>query len=177
MILLRSTLAVSVLACMSATAWAQGAPKQLYNKSVTLSWAQSGSLKIGGQVRPSSSATYSRQVYISSGGRLFVRATRHGSGHHSKSEHGPGDNMTPGGGGLRFQGNRLVGVLALASGAVQATAAFDPGFTNCTLDVILGKSAGAGMKIQTPVGMGEVVSIAVVHPTCKITNGNVFASH
>jgi hypothetical protein len=175
--LLRSILVVSALVVVPTTARAQGAPQQLYNKSVTLNWAQAGSLKIAGQVRPSASATYTRQVYISSNGRLFVRAARHGSGHHSKTEHGPGDNMTPGGGGLRFQGNRLVGVLALASGAVQATAAFDPGFTSCTLDVILGKSSGAGMKIQTPVGLGEVVSIAVVHPTCKITNGNVFASH
>jgi hypothetical protein len=85
--------------------------------------------------------------------------------------------MTPGGGGLRFQGNRLVGVIALPSGAVQTTATFDAGFSSCSLEVILGKSSGAGMKIQTPVGVGEVVSIAVVHPTCKISNGNVFAAH
>jgi hypothetical protein len=90
----------------------------------------------------------------------------------------PTANLTPGGGGLRFQGSRLVGVLSLASGAVQATATFDGGFSSCSLEIIMGKSSGGPIKMKLPDGaMGTAVSpIAISHPSCKITDGNVFAS-
>src|SRR5262249_6248223 len=144
-------------------------------------WAQSAAMKVDGRVRPAGSTAYTRQVYISSAGRLFVRATRDGGAtstvrHTSKAESDPTAGLTPGGGGLRFQGNRLVGVLALASGAVQAAATFDPSFTSCTLDVIMGKSNGGAIKMRLPDGaMGEAVSeVKVSYPKCAISDGNVF---
>ena len=170
------------LACLSTAAMAQGAPKQLYNKSITLSWAQSAAMKVDGRVRPSGSTAYTRQIYVSGAGRLFVRATRDGgvtstNRHTSKSESDPTANLTPGGGGMRFQGNRLVGVLALASDAVQAAATFDPSFGSCTLEVIMGKSGGGPIKMKLPDGaMGEAVSeVQISYPKCAISDGNVFA--
>lgn len=170
------------LACISTLAVAQGAPKQLYNKSVTLSWAQSGAMMVDGRVRPAGSTLYTRQVYVSSAGRLFVRASRDGGAtstvrHASKAESDPTAGLAPGGGGLRFQGNKLVGVIVLASGAVQAAATFDASFSSCSLDVIMGKSNGGPIKMKLPDGStGQAVSeVKISYPKCATSDGNVFA--
>lgn len=181
-VLVRAAAIALLMALLPTGALAQGAPRQLYNKSVTLSWAQGGALKTDGRLRQSGGSFYTRQIYISSAGRLFVRATRDGgltaNGRRvSKDDTDPGANMTPGGGGLKFQGSRLVGIVPLVQGALQLTATFDPSFAGCSLDIILGKSDGKVILMKAPDGaIGEVVNIAVTHAKCAISDGNIFAS-
>src|SRR5450759_2527335 len=53
----------------------------------------------------------SRQIYVSSQGRLFVKIFRRARGGASDSAVGPGE----GGANLHFAGNKLVGTLAVVS--------------------------------------------------------------
>ena len=112
-----------------------------------------------------------RTVYVSTQGRVFVRAARQAGRNSETKERGPGE------GGLRFAGNNLVGVMGLISGASQLVVSFDPGFQSCTTNVIMGAENG---KPITWKGLNGKQMTAVGRPTvsgqtCSIRDGNALA--
>jgi len=154
---------------------AAGAPPAALNKTVTLSWSSTGSGRRADGTPVSFSNLNTRVIYISSSGRAFLRAQLRGGKATRQGELAPGETSR-GGGGVSFQGNRLVGVEGFASGARQYVATFDAGFSSCTLSVIDAKSGGAKIKRRGPDGaMYEIDSVSTGSPTCSIQAGNAFA--
>lgn len=153
---------------------AGGAPSGLLNKTVTMSWSTSGTGKRADGTNVSFSNVNTRTVYISSAGRSFLRAQVRGGRATREGELAPGE----GGGsrGVSFQGDKLVGTEAFASGARRYIASFDAGFSSCSLSVIDAKDGGAQIKRRGPDGaMYEISSVSTGSPTCSIQAGNTFA--
>jgi hypothetical protein len=158
-------------ALLCGPALAAGAPPQVMNKTITISFTASGMAKSPeGQVKGVSTQV-SRIIYVSSAGRLFVRLRASNRGGSRGGDFGPGE----GGGSFSFQGNRLVGVLPFVTGARQITVTFDPGFSSCSASVIEGHSGGV-IRRKGPNGiLYEVSSATTSSPSCSIQSGNAFA--
>jgi len=97
----------------SAAHAAGGAPQQLFNKTVTMSWTTSSTVtSAGGQTKNVTNAN-TRTVYISGAGRPFLRmqltSTRisHGNRDSRGDDRGPEDTAR---GSVRFEPGKLVGV-------------------------------------------------------------------
>lgn len=154
---------------------AAGPPAAALNKTVTLSWTTSGSGKRADGTPVSFSNVNTRVIYISSAGRPFLRAQVRGRKAARQREIGPGETG-PGGGSVSFQGNKLVGVEAFASGARQYVATFDAGFSSCSLSVIDAKAGGAKIRRKGPDGaMYELDNVSSGSPSCSVQSGNRFA--
>jgi hypothetical protein len=176
-------LAFLVTATLSAAPLSAGlaaAPQQLYNKAIQINWtAQVTEHDADGKtVTPQLGA--SRTIYVSSAGRLFVRASRTNakSGQSRGSDLAPGATQNSAGEarGLRFEGNKLIGAVAFAQGAGRMIATFDPSYSSCTVDLTYGREAG-GMRRQGVNGvMYTIDSISVTGQSCSIREGNPFAS-
>ena len=171
-----AVLATAIIAVQASPALAD-APRQLYNKTIKISWsvavAQTGP---DGQKKNVSVAVY-HTVYVSSAGRLFERASRSTKAGRKQSEIAPGATSNAGGEatGLHFEGNRLVGATAFAQGARRFVATFDPGFSSCTVAVTFGREAG-GLKRKGVDGvMYTIDSMTASGESCSISEGNSFA--
>jgi hypothetical protein len=174
---------VPILLLAASPAFAAGAPPQLHNKSILLAWSTQVVQK--GQDGRMISPTLSQQrtIYISSQGRLFVRAgrsinNRKFSG--SKTgEAGPDDSRGYAGEarGISFQGNTLIGTQTYASGAGQIRITFDPGFSSCTMVAVEGKSGSGPIRIKGIDGqMYERISATSSGYSCSIRDGNALAN-
>ncbi len=153
---------------------AGGAPAGLLNKTVTMSWSTSGTGKRADGTSVSFSNVNTRTVYISSAGRPFLRAQVRGGRATREGELAPGE----GGGsrGVSFQGDKLIGTEAFASGARRYIASFDSSFSGCTLSVIDAKEGSAQIRRRGPDGaMYEITSVSTGSPTCSIQTGNIFS--
>jgi hypothetical protein len=153
------------------------APSQLYNKTVHMSWSNSVSETAPTGEKRNVTIAINHTVYVSTAGRLFERASRSVGRMQKGSDIGPGDTANRSGEAtsLHFEGNRLVGLLALAQGGRRYVATFDPGFTSCTLAVTLGRESG-GMKRKGVNGvMYTIDSISPSGESCSISEGNSLA--
>jgi len=113
-------------------------------------------------------------IYVSSAGRLFMRAIAKNGSNSIGRDFGPNDARS-GRGSFSFQGNKMVGVIPFDAGARQITATFDPSFSSCTASVIEGHSGGI-IRRKGPNGvMYEVSSGSTTSPSCSIQSGNAFA--
>jgi len=170
-----AVLAIPVLCAVSSSALA-AAPAAVHNKTITISYTSSGTRtdSLGKSAGYSSQVT--RIVYVSSEGRLFMRhtVTSMAAGRIQR-----GGDFEPGagrGGSFAFQGNRLVGTIPMAAGAIQMIATFDSGFTSCTATVVEGRTAGGAIRRRAPNGeMVEITSVSNSTPSCSIQSGNAFA--
>jgi hypothetical protein len=168
-----------VSAGLLASEGAGAAPQQLRNKTIQFGWTtdivQRGP---DGQVKRPRMST-SRTVYVSSAGRLFVRAARENLKNRLKTggDYDPGATANKAGEarGMRFAGNNLVGNAAWAQGAAQVTVSFDPSFSSCSLSVIYGKEGGRMRRRGLDGVMYDFESITVGGTTCAIREGNPFA--
>src|SRR5437870_1699257 len=91
----RSVAPFLLVALAPSVACAQGAPRGLYGKSVILSWVNSVS-EVGPDGERRTPQIQARRVaYVSSAGRLFVRASRSNvaSGRTRQSDIAPGDTQ------------------------------------------------------------------------------------
>ena len=158
--------------CSSALA----TPAAAYNKTITISYTSSGTRTDSLGKSAGYSAQVTRIIYVSSNGRLFMR---HIATSMAKGRRQRGGDFEPGGGrggSFTFQGNRLIGTIVMAAGAIQMTATFDPGFTSCTATVVEGRTAGGAIRRRAPSGeMIEVTSVSNSTPSCSIQTGNAFA--
>ena len=155
------------------------APQGLLDKTITMSWSTSGSGTRADGTAVSFSNVNTRVVYVSSAGRTFLRMQIRGTGRKAAArgaDRGPGEGGSKG--SVRLEGSRLVGTESFASGARQYVAAFDSGFSSCTLSVIDAKAGGAKIQRRGPDGAMYVLdSVSTGSPTCSIQSGNVFSGN
>lgn len=178
--LIAKELGMFTTACRSAIAafalsiptTAHAAPKAAFNKSVFVSWVgyQPGIGDGGGKTSP---ATSTVDIYISSQGRLFVKAGR-SSGRRSQNR-----ELDPAGSNFAFAGNTIVGTRSgqNTNGATRITITFDASFQSCTATVVVGTPGGATRtwrslrgERMTATGPPQISGI-----NCRISEGNSFA--
>lgn len=171
---LRHLVAATATAALIAPAFAGGVPRQALDKTITISFTSSGIAKSpGGKSHGFSVAVYNI-IYVSSAGRLFRRYRD------SVGPYNTGGDVTPGKGSASFgfHGDRLIGVIPWASGALQIIVTFDSSFSSCTASTIEGREASGVIRRQGPDGvMYEVTSASMSNPSCSIRSGNAFAGY
>lgn len=173
----KTCLIATIFATPAAPAFAE-APRQLYNKTIQISWSVAVAQTAPDGQKKNVSVAVHHTVYVSSAGRLFERSSRSTKKGMKQSENAPGAGVNAGGEatGMHFEGNRLVGNTAFAKGARRFVAAFDPGFSSCTVSVIFGREAG-GLKRKGVDGvMYTIDSMTASGESCSIREGNAFAS-
>ena len=174
----RICLSVLILTLLGAPTLAGVAPPQARNKSVLLSWTQSGMQRSDSGQEKSVSIAQTRTIYISSEGRVFAKATRSTRSHSKAGSLAPGESRGYGGGatGITFEGNQLVGTQVHLSGAAQFRVTFDGGFSTCTLKLTYGRAGGA-MRTKGLDGQNyTMLSQSASGETCSVQSGNVFAN-
>jgi hypothetical protein len=166
---------VTVFPCQAS---AEVAPKNLHNKTVSISWTDSFVEKRQSDGLIRKGGTVSQEiVYISSAGRLFVRWSR-GNGqwqlnHDTGPENAEADTMV-------FHKGTVVGFHKYgptSSLVSRITASFDSNLSTCTASVIYGKAGGGPRTWTSHTGEEyEVEQLDVISATCDIKEGNAFAS-
>ncbi len=149
------------------------APAALMNKTISTSFTVSIPATGSNGSTRSASRSITKRIYISSAGRVFSETSRRAGGQSERAEKGPDVTAKA----FRIDGNRLVGVMALGSGASQMVISFDSGFQSCTAQILTG---GQGGRPMTWKGMDGVVytstgSATTSSPSCSIQTGNAFA--
>jgi hypothetical protein len=172
----------SSLALVAAADAASAAPRQLYGKSVTVSWSETRSQRrVGEQAFRPVTVSLQRNIYVSSAGRVFSRthaSTRRGSGSAESIGTG-GTNFSGGARNVQFQGNSLIMTAGFTGAARRVQINFDSGFQSCSAQVITAKQVGARTGSWRGIaGQGarlEVESVSAGPASCSIRSGNVFA--
>jgi hypothetical protein len=157
----------------AADAHAGSAPAQLYNKSITVAWGESGLYKrVSDGVNATPVGQFQLIFYISSGGRVFTRGMNSSGRFGGSKEFGPEKSSD----NVRFEGNSLVRYGVSLGVARRVVATFEAGFSSCTASVTIGKS-GQGTKIIGFDGaVWEVISMKPSASSCSIRDGNAFAN-
>ena len=159
-------------------------PKDLFGKSITVSWSETREQKWPGEAQfqkvPRAGEVI---IYVSSAGRVFNRMSFSGSRRGGKMV-GNSDQVAGAGSDkyenrvVNFQSRSLSMHTPMAGGARSVTVDFSEGFGSCTAAVITGKSAGAGkmvMKSLMDNGMEfEIRSVTTGAANCSISEGNKF---
>jgi hypothetical protein len=153
---------------------AASAPPQLHNKTIRISFSVSIEARAQDGTMTKVPRSVDRVIYVSTKGRVFVRSSRRAGRYSSEAERGPGVTS----GSFRFSGNRMIGTMRFISGAGQLTVTFNPTFTGCTAEGILGHEAG---KAFTFKGLNGKTYTALGRPnisgqTCSVSDGNPFAN-
>lgn len=153
-------------------ALASAAPKQLYDKSVTLSWSESSTnrrLSDGGMANPV--GNFEIIAYVSSAGRIFRRRSFVAGRYAKSGDRGPDDKGT---GSATFEGNSLV--LQGVNGAVarRLVASFDSAYSSCTLSVTVGKAGASPKWTGFDGAQYELLTVSVGTSSCSIRDGNAF---
>jgi hypothetical protein len=156
---------------------AGGAPPQLVNKTIAVSWTVQNTLvtQDGRTMTPTFGVR--RLIYVSTAGRLFLKFAKDTARGSREFDIEPGA-ATPTGGAreLRFEGSKLVGTAVNKIGAGRMTISFDQAFSSCTVAVVLGRAGGGPVMRRGPrSGMVEVRAQAVSGESCSIRDGNAVA--
>lgn len=151
---------------------ADASPAQMLNKTVTVSATIVVPARGSDGSSQANPRAVTRTIYISSQGRAFMRVNRSVGKRSEMAEKGPGETN------MRISGNSLVGVMTLPSGAMQLTVNFDPSFSSCTAQLIMGAERGKPIVYKglngltyTQTGPAQVSGV-----TCSVAAGNAFAS-
>lgn len=149
------------------------APAELLNKTITVSYTTTipGKSPDGQTISGVRNAV--RTVYISGAGRIFARVFRRDRDASATKEAGPGDT----GNTLRFEGNKLVGVVQFVSGASQMVITWDSSGGSCNATIVAGRDSGRtiqwkGVNGKTYTATGPVENSNI---SCSIAAGNAFA--
>lgn len=155
-------------------------PKELYGKSITVSWLETRSQRDGqsGPFKPVG-LPFTNVYYISSEGRLFVRSsTRSPGGAGAVDRVGAsGGNAAGDARNVTFSGNRIVSNASFQGAARHTEIDFAPGFSSCTARVITAMPAGAKTAVVRSITTGsnvEFESVSAGPASCSITAGNPF---
>ncbi|MCX7307796.1 MAG: hypothetical protein NTZ72_07545 [Afipia sp.] len=156
-------------------------PKQLYGKSITVSWTETRSQR-DSQAGPTFKQVgipFTNVYYISTEGRLFKRASARSPGGAGSvdrvgtsggSESGDSRNVS-------FSGNRIVASNSFQGAARQTQITFDPSFSSCTAQVITGMPPGRKSVTVRSITTGNTVefeSVSAGPASCSIASGNPF---
>lgn len=153
------------------TARAGSIPRQLYNKSITVNWGETGVYKrVSDGLTSPNTGQYQVTTYISSAGRIFVSGKSKSGSYGGSRQIGPEKTET------KFEGNTLFGVSVNRGIARHLSATFDPAYSSCTGSITIGKS-GPGTKVTGFDGaVYEVVSMQPGAISCSIRDGNALAN-
>jgi hypothetical protein len=157
------------------------APKELYGKSITVSWLETRSQR-DSQAGPTFKPVgipFSTIYYISTEGRLFTRGSaRSPGGAGSVDRLGTsGGNAAGDARNVSFTGNRIVSSNSFQGAARQTQINFAPGFSSCTAQVITGMPPGKKSVTVRSTSTGNTVefeSVSAGAASCSITSGNPF---
>jgi hypothetical protein len=165
------------------------APKELYGKSVTVTWSETRDEKVIeiGRIRHRTRGG-EFILYVSSAGRVFNRLSyAYAQGllfdYNGKNAQGKDTSDQIGGQSgsfenrqVSFQERSLSVLTALGGGARSLTVNFDQTFAGCSATIITGKESGSGTvktKVHGEVGI-EIVSMSTSSAYCTISAGNRF---
>lgn len=152
---------------------AHAAPKQLLNKSIVISWADSVYQKYPDGHMGTATITRQRVAYVSSAGRVFLKSQNSDRGQQLNREIAPGDQA----GSLAFKGDIMVSHVVFNGFARQLTVRFDSGFSSCNVTVVYGRSGGPRTwKSFDQKRTFEVETITAGSPSCSVREGNAVAS-
>ena len=156
---------------------AAAAPAQLLNKTVVVSWSRDVTEKGADGHVINIRRNDTREIYVSTAGRLFVRIYAQVNRTQRRRDLAPGDDSTPAGPqDAHFEGKRLLLTSGHQSGASRLAIDFDPGFTSCAPTFTYGKEGGAPIVWKGVDGATyEVISNTVISSSCEIKDGNLFA--
>lgn len=176
----RSLSSIFVLIVTLAQAEAQPSPQSVRGKSVTASWTETRSQRVGGQGEfVDRSFSQSLSVYVSETGRAFAKRTvtsNRGARTRSGNQSSVGENSGRGQ-SARVQGRSIFVTTQFAGGARLVKIDVDQSGTNCTASVVLGRENGQGIavgKSQIDGRRLEIKSASVSAASCSIRAGNVF---
>jgi hypothetical protein len=176
----RLALTLLALALTMSLAGAARAQTAMRGKSVVVSWTEERMQRGpgGGDFRPTSRRG-EFSAYVSTAGRIFLRKSMENP---RRGRSGKVDRVGSG----RHGHAALSGHTMSVVGGVQQGSAnlirirFDPGFTNCTAEVIRGKEQGvAVIHAKSVIRRGarsEIASVRIGDVRCAVRNGNVFGN-
>jgi len=171
-----------LLSCALPSAAFAAAPKQLYGKSITVSWLETRSQR-DSQAGPTFKPVgipFSNIFYISSAGRVFMRTSARSPGGAGSNDKvgASGSNAEGGAREVTFSGNRIVSTTASQGGAGrQVSITFDPSLSSCTAQVITGMPPGKKSVVVKSITTGNTVefeSVSAGPASCSIASGNPF---
>jgi hypothetical protein len=161
-------------------------PKELYGKSIVVSWVESRFL----DERRVGLLSRTITMYVSTLGRTFTKllvvlGNQRGGlvsgGHHpnASTEQGPGERQARGAvvSSTKFAGRSLVMTSQFESGARRIVVDFESGLTSCRAKVVYSKESGRTILRQISLFSGQTVearAIEVSGVTCSVREGNVF---
>lgn len=169
----RATVAVILVAFAPTLATAATAPSQLYNKTVTITWGESGTYKRvsdGGTASPV--GQFQLTVYISSAGRPFVRGSSKAGRFGGTKERGPEQTSD----NVQFAGNTLVMVRGNLGIARRVLTTFDGSFASCTTNVTIGKIGPNATLTGFDGAVYQIISMQPGAASCSIKDGNALAN-
>jgi hypothetical protein len=170
---------IGLLFLMTNFSCAQAAPQQLLNKTIEFSFTNNETMREPGGTPFNAQPSFHYIDYVSSAGHIFQRSSR-SAGRQSRTADKEPDKPRLAGGEVhtnRFEGNKLVIMNSYAEGAVRIVVSFDPSFSTCSVDVLLGKESGGAIKRRGLNGvMHEILSYDIDNKSCTIRDGNPFAN-
>jgi hypothetical protein len=145
------------------------APKQLYNKTVTITWGESGTYtRVSDGKSASPIGQFQAVVYVSSAGRAFVRSSAKAGTFGGTRERGPEQNSN----NVRFEGNNLVLTSVNLGVARRILTSFDASFASCTTTVTIGKIGPDATIVGFDGAVYKVISMQSGSSGCSIREGN-----
>jgi hypothetical protein len=162
-----------VTALGPAAARAASAPTQLYNKTITINWGESGVYRrISDGVNTNPVGQFQLTVYVSSAGRAFVRGSSKAGRFGNTRERGPDETS----GNVQFSGNTLTMVRENIGIARRVLTTFDGSFAGCTTTVTIGKINSNATMTGFDGAEYHIVSMQPGAASCSIKEGNALAN-
>ncbi|MCX7308664.1 MAG: hypothetical protein NTZ72_12270 [Afipia sp.] len=162
------------LAIFAGPANADAFPKQLFNKTISLTWGEAlGFESLVGHANGSNAYIGEKLIYVSSTGRPFVRYRLKGMGDsrsnvqfHQKL-HSPDDE-----GSTQFQGGTVVSHQDFGGIVRRSVVTFDASFASCSLTQTIGKSSSSPTYTGLNGSEYKLTSSTVGSASCSIKDGN-----
>jgi hypothetical protein len=166
------------LLLLLSSSFAASAPPQIQNKTVTASWSVDYTLVAPDGKILTPTVRTQRVIYVSSAGRFFIKYANAAAGGSESGETAPG-GKTPSGGArdVRFEGGKIVAMAVLQGGAAgRMVISFDPGYSTCTVDAVIGRSGRGPTTMRRHGVLLEVRSQSISGQSCSVREGNAFAN-
>jgi hypothetical protein len=172
----------ALLTLMPVVAASAAAPKELYGKSVLISWNETRVQRLVSEEGTRNVAAVGEMtVYVSEAGRPFTRLRYSVVGRKGRLRTGKKDAVSGEGGPPRafsFRGRTMtLQAKRGRGGALQFTVDFDGGFQGCSASVLAGRAPGGSIHGKSLItgNRVEILSVEASGASCRIVNGNTFA--
>jgi hypothetical protein len=174
---------VALAVLSSEAAYAGSAPKELYGKSIIITWTEHRNQRHEDQAEfRDVDVPLSRKIYISTEGNFFGRFSAMSPRGREGAREGVGTSGTSAGGGPREVqfGGRTITLTGASTGGLarRTTIEFNESFSTCEARIIFAKQAGSDVVVGRNLvtgGLNEIRSATVTSVTCSVRDGNVFA--